>query len=94
MTRGRASALCALIVLPGCGKKAPHHDPACTEEADHYEPSATEVPLPGDYRETAEKRVGPDNYQRELARIARELGSIEREKRPSDEDLRGTEAHP
>ena len=87
----RAVALAALMTLIGCGKKSSERDRdrACTEDTERFEPSATEIPLPEDYRETAEKRVGPDNYQRELARIARELGSGEREKRPSEEELTG-----
>ena len=78
MTRGWRFALSAGLLLAGCSKKpATTQDPACTDTAEEYVPSASDIPLPGDYTQSAAKRIGPDNYKRELERIAREIAAGE-----------------
>lgn len=51
-----------------------------------YAPSAMEVPLPDDFTRAAEKLIGPDNYNKQLARIERELAEL------ADADAMGDES--
>jgi hypothetical protein len=66
-------ALVLLIALPACDKKK--RDDDCRESAS-YAPTAMEVPLPDDFTRAADKRVGADNYRKELSRIERELAEL------------------
>lgn len=47
-----------------------------TPSDDLYDPSPSELPLTEDFAKAAETRVTPDNYQRELATIERELEQL------------------
>jgi len=76
----RPIVLMLLVALaPACGKDAkkrgPGRDVDC-REVEPYAPSAMEVPLPDDFTRAADKRVGVDNYKKELTRIERELAEL------------------
>jgi len=70
-------ALVLLVALaPACDKKkhGAGRDDDC--EVEPYGPTAMEVPLPDDFTRAADKRVGADNYKKELSRIERELAEL------------------
>ena len=71
--------LLALLLACGCGGKpaAPECDDECKPKPRSYAPTAMEVPTVDDYARAAEKRVGADNYRRELTRVERELSELE-----------------
>ena len=67
-------ALVLLVALASaCDKKKCDDD---CRESESYAPTAMEVPLPDDFTRAADKRVGADNYRKELSRIERELAEL------------------
>ena len=61
----------ATAALLACGKRSPRED--LEASADAFHPDATEVPLSADFERAARRRVRPETYREELARIEREL---------------------
>lgn len=92
MTRGKLLTVVGLLgglalfgsCLFGSPGSPSERDDLCTETPKPYEPTASDIPLPHDYEAAAERRIGPDNYKRELARIAREISSTEVELAPPE----------
>jgi hypothetical protein len=65
---------------PSASRKEDCSDDAKSDD----ELTASDIPLPNDYTTAAERRIGPDNYKRELARIAREIAAAEVEEAPPE----------
>jgi hypothetical protein len=78
----------ALLLAASCGNKEPASDCVddCRPRHTPYAPTAMDVPLPADFTRAAEKRVGADNYRRELSRIERELSELEPDREPVESE--------